>query len=312
MPGTGPLSWVWWPEKTDLVFGLPFPLASEGVIAAIDGKVPSVVDHPIAQELRKSAGTFQPVCVAFIDTAGSPTLPAGLDTLVNNVKQAGINRLDYQWGFDGEALMTVTRVVAPKPWKNGLALFDQPTFDKTSLMPMPESVSSFVELSISPSKLLDTLEKMGAPGEFQAQVDKLSQRIKNAGQIDLRKRCPGPSWPAYGGLSCAWTIGGGQRRFAGIGPEKRLDSRTAAVTAMQSYLPKLTVVAQVDDPVAFGKALDTVVIAINGELEAQARARRKRRNKKKSTRNEKAAEPRAEAKESERAGAASGPSTAAC
>jgi hypothetical protein len=44
----------------------------------------------------------------------------------------------------------------------------------------------------------------------------------------------------------------------------------AAVTAMQTYLPKLTLVAEIDDPVAFGKGLDTMMIAINNELEAQA------------------------------------------
>ena len=47
-------------------------------------------------------------------------------------------------------------------------------------------------------------------------------------------------------------------------------STTAAVTAMQSLFPKLTLVAEVKNPEAFGKALDTVMIAINNELKAQA------------------------------------------
>ena len=78
-------------------------------------------------------------------------------------------------------------LVAPKPWKSGLALFDQPTFDKASLMPMPDSVGSFVELSISPGKLLDALEHMGPAGAIKAQIDKLSETIKSTGQIDLHK-----------------------------------------------------------------------------------------------------------------------------
>ena len=39
---------------------------------------------------------------------------------------------------------------------------------------------------------------------------------------------------------------------------------------MQSLFPKLTLVAEVKNPEAFSKALDTVVIAINTELKAQA------------------------------------------
>ena len=164
------------------------------------------------------------MCVAFVDMAGSPTLPAGLDTLANLVKQAGINRIDYQWGFDAEALMTVTRVVAPRPWKTGLALFDQPTFEKTSLVPMPESVSSFVELSINPSKLLDELEQIGPPGAVKAQIDELSEKIKSAGQIDLRKDILahlGPRMVAY--LAPGRSAAANDDSLE-VGPEKRLHS----------------------------------------------------------------------------------------
>ena len=106
--------------------------------------------------------------------------------------------------------MTVTRVVAPKPWKTGLALFDQPTFEKTSLLPMPETVSSFVELSISPSKLLDALENIGPPGSFKAQFDRLSERSK-APVRSTWERYLGPSGPADGRLPCGGTIRGGER-----------------------------------------------------------------------------------------------------
>ena len=43
---------------------------------------------------------------------------------------------------------------------------------------------------------------------------------------------------------------------------------------MQSFFPKLTLVAEVDDPEAFGKGLDTLMIAINNELESQATGNR--------------------------------------
>ena len=47
-------------------------------------------------------------------------------------------------------------------------------------------------------------------------------------------------------------------------------SPTAAVTALQSVFPKLTLVAEVNNPEAFDKGLAAVIIAINGELKAQA------------------------------------------
>ena len=138
-------------------------------------------------------------------------------------------------------------------------------------MPMPDSVSSFVELSIHPSKLLDALEEMSPPGAFRAGVDKLSERIKNAGQIDLRKDILahlGPRMVVYlaPGRSAAANDDSLESAL------KNGVSGMAAVTAMQSYFPKFTLVAEVNDHVAFGKALDTMIIAINSELEAQARA----------------------------------------
>ena len=166
--------------------------------------------------------------------------------------------------------MTVTRLVAPKPWKSGLALFDQPTFDKASLLPMPDSVGSFVELSISPAKLLDALENIGPAGAIKAQIDQLSETIKNTGQIDLRKDILGhlgPRMVAY--LASGRSAAANDDSLESV--LKNGLTASGAVTAMQSFFPKLTLVAEVDDPVAFGKGLDTLMIAINNELESQAR-----------------------------------------
>ncbi len=46
-------SWAWWPEKSDLVMASPFPAAVDRVIAALDGKSPSAVDHPVVQEAQE-------------------------------------------------------------------------------------------------------------------------------------------------------------------------------------------------------------------------------------------------------------------
>ena len=60
---------------------------------------------------------------------------------------------------------------------------------------------------------------------------------------------------------------------------------------MQTYLPKLTLVAEIDDPVAFGKGLDTMIIAINNELEARASNWRQRNAKRQPRKTEPTAPP---------------------
>ena len=89
------------------------------------------------------------------------TLPAPLTELLHGLHEdQGINRIDLRWGFDADALMSVTRLVAPKPWKACSRSLTSRPLIRTTLMPMPDSVESFVELSISPSKLLDALEQL--------------------------------------------------------------------------------------------------------------------------------------------------------
>src|SRR5262249_5564477 len=151
--------WVWWPEKDDLVISPGIAVGAEAVLAALDGKTPSAAEHPLLKELFKPEGDFDPVCVAFLDPAHCPKIPTqpsnGLTSTVewiNKLGAAGVQRIDYRWGFDDDALMGVTRIVAPKPRKPLLAIFDQPGFDKSSLLAMPDGVESFVELAISPSQ----------------------------------------------------------------------------------------------------------------------------------------------------------------
>ncbi len=62
----------WWIEKEDLVLCAPYPSTPDKVIGALDGKVPSAVDHPFLQELARKDGTFEPMSIAFLDAAGCP------------------------------------------------------------------------------------------------------------------------------------------------------------------------------------------------------------------------------------------------
>ena len=106
--------WAWWAENDDLVVSSPSATGADAVIAALDGKTAAAIDHPVIKELKKPEATFQPICVAFADTANSPETPrTKLSELLGSVKELGVDRIDLRWGFDEEALMSVSRLVAP-------------------------------------------------------------------------------------------------------------------------------------------------------------------------------------------------------
>ena len=178
--------WAWWAEKDDLVVGLVNPGSAEAIIATLDGKNPSAVEHAHIKELGKSDGTFEPVCFGFADPAGAPESATELSTLLKDLKtKGGVDRLELRWGFEGEALLSVVRLVAAKPRKGLLAVVDNPTFSKTSLLPMPDQIDSFVATSISTRNLVDAIKQMAPSSALKEQIEEIAASIRNAGSIDL-------------------------------------------------------------------------------------------------------------------------------
>ena len=265
-----PTDWAWWPEKDqDLVICEQYPAGADAVLAAIDGKAPSAAAHPIVQELSKPERDFDPVCIAFLEVANAPKVPTKLAEFLDKLKGAGIQRVDYRWGFDDDALMEVLRIVAPRPRKPILALFDQPGFDKTALMPMPDGVDSFVELSIRPAQLLDAIVELDPSGTLKGQIEEFSETVLDKGKIDLRK-----DLLAQLGPRIALFVAPG--RSATTSDEsfetnwlRGFNPSMAALSSL-SRLPKVTLVAEVNDPNKFGRALDGAIIAINDKLRGEA------------------------------------------
>ena len=262
--------WVWWAEKDDLIVGFLHPTSADAIIASVDGKTPSAIDHPLVQELVNPEGRFQPVGIGFAETANCPDMATGTSGFLRNLNvEHGIQRVDFRWGFDLDALMSVTRLVAPAPRKPALAVFDGTTFEKSSLLGLPDGVESFVTVSVSPSQLLEAIKQLAPDSGVSRQIDEMAESIRSAGQIDLQKDVLaylGPRMVAYlahgqsastnddsveAGLSKGW-------------------SPTTVVAALQSVFPKLTLVAELNNPEAFDKGLAAVIIAINGELKALA------------------------------------------
>jgi len=262
--------WNWWAEKDDLAISFPGPTSADAVIAALEGKTPSAMDHPLIQAISKPEGGFQPVCFAFADTANCPAIPTRLTELLHTMgAEWGVERIDARLGFDGDALVTVGRIVAPKPRKGPLAAFDQPTFEKTAVLPLPAGVDSFVALSVSPANLLETLSVADTSDTVKTQVEELAKAIRRGGKIDIEK-------DLLAHLGPKMVLFLAPERSAAANDEsvesalKKGLNLLGLTSAVQSLLPKLTLVAEVDNPDSFGKALDAVIIALNGELKTQA------------------------------------------
>ncbi len=262
--------WNWWAEKDDLAISFPGPSSADGIIAALDGKTPSAVEHPLVQAISQPEGGFQPVCFAFADTANCPAIPTRLTELLHAMgAEWGVERIDARMGFDGDALVTVSRIVAPKPRKGPLAVFDQPTFAKTAVLPLPVGVDSFVALSLNPAHLLETLSAADTSDTVKTQVEELTKAIRRGGKIDIEK-------DLLAHLGPKMILFLAPERSAATNDEsaesalKQGFNLLGLTSAVQSFLPKLTLVAEVDNPESFGKALDAVIIAINSQLKSQA------------------------------------------
>ena len=105
---------------------------------------PARPSHPLRAGLTQPKDGFEPAAYGFVDLAALPPVPAegaklGLD---------GVKRVELQWGFQDEALVTLVRVIAPSPRHGVLGFFDQPTFDVQSLPPLPAGHPAFAVLSV--------------------------------------------------------------------------------------------------------------------------------------------------------------------
>ena len=238
---------VWWFEKGDLVLSNQ----PDVVLAVLDGKAPSAVDHPRRIALFKARDGFQPVAVGFVDMSELPPMPAeavqlGLD---------GLKQVEIQWGFQDDALVSVLGVVAPEPRQGILALLDQPTFTIRSLPPLPAGLSGFTALSIDPLKTYDQIvalmKKANPPAADQ--VPAVEEMIRQRFGLDIRNDLLpslGPKLAFYAQPSAA---------NAGQDP----------ATAMLAQFAGLTLAAQVRDQAALTRAFDPLMRTINAMLQAQ-------------------------------------------
>lgn len=261
---------AWWAEQDDLVFCSHYPSAVEGVFGAVDGKVTSAVDHPAVRELARKDGSFEPACISLLDLEHAPKAPAGKPSPLNTLHDtAGIKRLALRFGFDDDALMTEFRVVAPRPRKPILALLEQPGFDGKALMPLPDEIDTFFELSVNPNSLLDSIAEIWPDSGIKGKLDEFSESVRRSGKIDFRKDFLGrigPRMVLFVAPDKSATVGPGTLQTDWL---QGFNPRAGIPKAALAHLPKLTLVAEVSEPKTFGRTLEGAINALNHDLTAR-------------------------------------------
>ncbi len=277
VPGATPKqSWAWWSEKNDLVVAAQ-PTSgkdrrgAEQIIEVLDGKRPGAVGHPIYLELVKAKGPFQPVGLGFLVPIELPPDAASLKTTLDGLGLRGIQRIEYQWGLEGDALSSVTRVVAPRPRRGLLSLYDQPTFEKGALPPLPKGITGFRVVSLDLAKSLDALLAVtrSLGGSVEPLANNLLSLFKERTRLDLSKDVLahlGPKMAFYvseakdePAVSEGVDAGGGLGGLAG-------GVNLKAIMAAAVAVPKFTLVAEVKDAAAVGRALDELMVEANKGL----------------------------------------------
>jgi hypothetical protein len=251
-----PASLAWWSEGDDLVVSLVTPGGVDAIIATLEGREPSAVEHPTRRILTRSEDAigFEPVGLAFFDMATLPPLPSqavalGLDR---------IRRFDYRWGFHGPALQSIVGAVVPAPRTGIPALFDQPAFDVRHLPPLPGGLAGFTVLSLDPARYYDQLVatlkildprpvRPGIPHPMEQELDGIEQQVTG---LRLRRDLLAHLGPRF--------------VFYNIPTQVNAPSHVVAGLA-QAFLtiPKSSLIAEVQDRAAVARALETLAERAN-------------------------------------------------
>ena len=159
--------------------------AADTILDVAGGSQPSAVDHPVLTALARRDQGVEPASVGFVDFTALPPLPPdaarlGLD---------GIKRIEMQWGFQGDALVTTVHLAAPAPRRGVLALLDQPTFDLRKLPPIPAGQHAFLAASVDLARTFERLAELSKPpgANGESPVDALDNAVRAELGLNLRE-----------------------------------------------------------------------------------------------------------------------------
>ncbi len=268
----GKETWNWWAEQNDLV--IAFGRGAEDLVAAtIDSTRPNAGENPVRAELLKADNGFTPAALMFFDLKAVPPSMnfSKLDEFSN---LSGLDRIDWRWGFQDDALMSIARLKAPKAQrKSFFTLLNQPSIEKTKLPPLPASLDSFTVLALDFDKTVGPY--LVPPSGLKTPVSEFFDALKTKSRIDVRKDLLahiGPKIAFYTMPGTAAKPTGDTTKDAPPVAGNALAGLLGGLSMAGGSIPKLTLIAEVDDSVAFGKSLDNLMVAVNRELKTRAAA----------------------------------------
>jgi hypothetical protein len=254
---------AWWVEKDDLVMLLlgtkttPFDETLKRVTSVIDGSVPNATTNRAIIELLKPVDGFQPIGILSADLSILPPTPGG-GRVVDYIQG-----IDARWGFQDDALLSITRLKTASPRKGLLTLLDQPTFGRETLPPIPDGTTTFAVLSTTPDKVIDQI--MAFAKQFNPNAGQTIETIEadlKADRIKLREdilRRVGPRIGVY------LTPTASKPEPAPAAPGAPPAAESAPLASLFK-VPKVTLVADVNDSTALARTLDQLMIYVNKRL----------------------------------------------
>ena len=250
-----------WVEGEDLVLTSDV----DGVIAAIDGGAPSADGAEVLSGLGTEAEGFVPVVRGFLDFGGLPEMPEEAKALGLD----GVDRVELLWGFQGEAIRSELRVVAPSPRRGLLRLIDQPTFGLGDLPPMPPDLTTFTVMSLDLEAILDTAIESVSRVDPQAgaQVEQTERALSQQLGVDLRAQVLGQLGPRMA-VHLRPEQGAKVDLSAVIPPDAIPDEAggdlvRSMLAGQLAVLGSLTFIAELQDREAFAQAIDRLVTIAN-------------------------------------------------
>ena len=241
--------WAYWTEGKDLILVAGRgEFGAEPVFAAMAGETPSLADSETLAALSEPADGFEPVAIGWFDADTLPPAPPslGLD---------GLERIDFRVGFDGEALVTLTRLAAPGPREGILTLFDQPPLTADSFPPIPKGTEEYTVFSADLGATYDLVVKLVKDLEPQAeaQIKAVDDSFRQMTGVSLRDELLAELGP----------------KFAFYVETKTIRATISPYTMLLDWFlnfPPAIATIEVKDADAFAETLDRLMEAVNGAL----------------------------------------------
>ena len=249
---------AWWVEETkkeDLIFLVGPPGSEDMILDTLDGKRPSVLTNTSRSDLLKPQEGFEKTGCLLVDTALA-FQSGNLSASMRAANQAQIARIDFTGGFQNEALATVTRIYPKTPEVGGKKPTVATTFEKATIPSIPSGVLGFLVLALD---LKSLPEQMNANPQLREAYTQMVADLRQKAKVRLEEDILGQLGPKVTAYILPAKTGGSMLPNA-LGVLSQLSGGGA------SSIPKVAILVDVANPVAFTKTLDELMGYVNRQL----------------------------------------------